>query len=248
MACPRSGLRAGQTIPAPENEEQAACTGYTYLYFAIDGNTRFGVRRSRNNETAETAIDFMYKARLFFAGHGSTRIERVITHNGSCYRAADFTSSLGSSRQQRIRPYTPKRNGKVERYNRILAEEPVYASERQRGTAVEVWNIHYNYHRPHTACGGRPPAVCRRRRATNIRAPRSGLCVRPSIKLFRWIRRIYEERFRALQTALKHIPIPGLCPGRIKSLSQHTWCRTSQTGVAPCLRCRLIVGQVALVE
>jgi Integrase core domain len=52
--------------------------------------------------------------------------------------------------------------GAVERYQRILAEEVLYAREftceNARSTAIAVWNIHYNYHRPHTAAGGRPPA------------------------------------------------------------------------------------------
>lgn len=52
----------------------------------------------------------------------------------------------------------------IERYNhRILAEEFLYArdwtSETQRSEALVVWNVHYNYHRPHTAAGNRPPAT-----------------------------------------------------------------------------------------
>ncbi len=58
---------------------------------------------------------------------------------------------------------TPRLNGKVQRYNRILAEELLYAriwtSEQQRTDALNVWNIHYNYHRPHTTAGNRPPAT-----------------------------------------------------------------------------------------
>ena len=53
---------------------------------------------------------------------------RVVTDNGASYRAQAFTTTITSlvSRHQRIRPYTPQHNGKVERYNRILAEECVY--------------------------------------------------------------------------------------------------------------------------
>ena len=67
----------------------------------------------------------------------------MITDNGSCYRAADFTASLREARHYRIKPYTPKHNGKVERYNRILAEELLYSreytSEAERRTAIEIW-------------------------------------------------------------------------------------------------------------
>jgi len=62
-----------------------------------------------------------------------------------------------------IRPFTPQHNGKVERYQRILAEEVLYArpfhSEAQRAKAIEIWNVHYNYHRPNTAAGNQPPAL-----------------------------------------------------------------------------------------
>ena len=116
-ACPRARLRADQAIAAPENEEQnRPASVYTYLHSAIDGNTRLAYTEARDNETAATAVDFMNNARVFFAAHGITRIERVITDNGSCYRAADFTASLREARHYRIKPYTPKHNGKVERY------------------------------------------------------------------------------------------------------------------------------------
>ena len=61
----------------------------------------------------------------FQAAHGITRLVRVVTDNGANYRARTFTSL--ASRHQRIRPYTPWHNGKVERYNRILAKECLYA-------------------------------------------------------------------------------------------------------------------------
>jgi len=60
----------------------------------------------------------------------------------------------------------------VERYQRILAEELLYArdftSEDARSAAIAVWNIHYNYHRPHSGAGGRPPASRHVAGVTNV--------------------------------------------------------------------------------
>jgi transposase InsO family protein len=126
------------------------------------------------DEKAATAVGFLARARVFFAAHGITRIERIVTDNGACYRAGQFAAVLGRTRHQRITPYTPRHNGKVERYNRILAEEFLYARtwtcEQQRAEALKVWNIHYNYHRPHTTAGNRPPATRLRTRVTNVTA------------------------------------------------------------------------------
>ena len=116
-------------------------------------------------EKASTTIGFFCRARAFFTAHGITRLVRVVTDNGANYRARTFTATITSlaPRHQRIRPYTPRHNGKVERYNRILAEECLYvrsySSQQQRRDAVAVWNHHDNYHRPHTACRSQPPAT-----------------------------------------------------------------------------------------
>ncbi len=65
-------------------------------------------------------------------------------------------------RHHRICAYTPKHNGKVERYNRLMADEVLYArpytSERVQRQALQVWVNHYTYRRPQTSCGGAPPA------------------------------------------------------------------------------------------
>jgi transposase InsO family protein len=93
---------------------------------------------------------FLSRARAFFGAHGIHQVVRVVIDNGANYRAAVFARSLTSwvSRHQRTRPYTPRHNGKVERYQRILAEELLYArqwtSEEERARAITVWNVHYN--------------------------------------------------------------------------------------------------------
>ena len=134
-----------------------------YLHSAIDGFTRLAYTEAVDDERGPTAAGFWRRARVFFAAHGITRVNRVITDNGSCYRSRRFNDALEVGRHQYTAPYTPRHNGKVERYNRILAEELLYArpytSEAARTQAIRVWNIHYNYHRPHTAIGDLPPAA-----------------------------------------------------------------------------------------
>ena len=148
--------------------------GYVFLHSAVDGYSRLAYTEALPDEKAVTAIGFVFRARAFFAAHGIGRIERIVTDNGACYKARDFAKVLLGARHQRITPYTPRHNGKVERYNRILAEEFLYArewtSDLQRQQALQIWNLHYNYHRPHSAAGNRPPASRLHAGVTNVQA------------------------------------------------------------------------------
>jgi transposase InsO family protein len=157
------GRDSAQHRAAGRAKTTGARAGYVYLHSAVDGYSRLAYTEHLPDETAATAIAFWARARAWFAAHGITTITRVVTDNGSAYRSAAFARAVShAGRHQRTRPFTPKHNGKVERYQRILAEELLYArpftSEADRARAIEVWNIHYNYHRPHTAAGDQPPA------------------------------------------------------------------------------------------
>lgn len=144
---PKGGWRAhGRGTPEAKASKRGKSTriGYTYLHTAIDGFSRLAYTEALDDEKASTTIGFFCRARTFFAAHGITRLVRVVTDNGANYRARTFTTTITSlaSRYQRTCPYTPRHNGKVERYNRILAEECLYArsysSEQQRRDAVAV--------------------------------------------------------------------------------------------------------------
>jgi transposase InsO family protein len=150
-----------------------ARAGYVFLHSAVDGYSRLAYTEALPDEKATTAIAFFARARAFFTAHGITRLTRVVTDNGSCYRATAFTRSLFDvSRHQRTRPFTPRHNGKVERYQRILAEELLYAntftSEADRNAALAKWLVHYNYHRPHTTARNQPPASRLTTGVTNV--------------------------------------------------------------------------------
>ena len=106
--------------------------------------SRLAYTEALDDEKASTTIGSFCRARAFLAAHGVTRLVRVVTDNGANYRAQTFTTTITSlaSRHQRIRPYTPRHNGKAERYNRILAEERLYTrnhtSQQQHRDAVAV--------------------------------------------------------------------------------------------------------------
>ncbi len=168
------GRDSDQKREADRAKTAGARAGYVYLHSAIDGFSRLAYTEPLSDEKGKTAAAFLSRAKVWFAAHGITHIHRIVTDNGSCYRSGDFARIIGAqTRHQRTRPYTPRHNGKVERYQRILAEEVLYARsydcEDQRSRAIGVWNIHYNYHRPHSAAGGQPPASRLKTGVTNVR-------------------------------------------------------------------------------
>lgn len=167
------GRDSDQAKTADRAKSADAKRGYTYLHSAIDGFSRLSYTEPLTDEKGATAAAFLARAKVWFAAHGITHIHRVVTDNGACYRSGDFERIVGShTKHQKTKPYTPRHNGKVERYQRILAEELLYArefsSEDARSAAIAVWNIHYNYHRPHSGAGGRPPASRLRTGVTNV--------------------------------------------------------------------------------
>jgi len=168
------GRDSDQHRAADRAKTAGAKRGYVYLHSAVDGFSRLAYTEPLADEKGATAAAFLARAKVWFAAHGITHIHRVVTDNGSCYRSTDFARIVGlKTRHQRTRPFTPRHNGKAERYQRIMAEEVLYAGEygceEERSTAIAVWNIHYNYHRPHTTAGGRPPASRLTTGVTNVR-------------------------------------------------------------------------------
>ena len=117
------GRGSAQALAGDRAKAAGAKRGYVYLHSAVDGFSRLAYTEQLPDEKASTAAAFWQRARRFFATHGIEKIHRVVTDNGAFYRSTEFARRLGDSRHQRITPYTPRHNGKVERYNRILAEE-----------------------------------------------------------------------------------------------------------------------------
>ena len=150
--------------------------GYIYLHTAIDDHSRLAYTEELLDEKGTTAAAFWARAVKFFRRHGIRRIRRVLSDNGACYRSLVFNAAAAKTRTRHLytRPYRPQTNGKVERYHRTLAQEwayqQVWDSNDERRDALPRFLERYNYARPHTALGGRPPVTRTPAGVTNLAA------------------------------------------------------------------------------
>src|SRR5882762_7058143 len=97
------------------------------LHVAIDDHSRLAFSRMLPNQQSQTAIAFLHAAVAFYAQHGII-IRRLLTDNGSCYRSRHFRAAcLQLGIQHRFtRPYTPRTNGKAERFIQTALREWAY--------------------------------------------------------------------------------------------------------------------------
>lgn len=148
--------------------------GYVYVHSAVDGFSRLAYTEPLPDEKGVIAAAFTARAKC---GSPLTGSPTSTAWSPTTEPATDPATSVALSARRPVtkktRPYTPRHSGKVERYQRILAEELLnartYDGEDERSDAIAVWNIHYNYHRPHSAAGGRPPASRLKAGVTNVR-------------------------------------------------------------------------------
>ena len=136
--------------------------GRCYVHTVIDDHSRIAYAEIHDDEKATTAIGVLQRAVAWFADHG-VPVQRVLSDNGSAYISNAWKQAcaqLGIT-HKRTRPYRPQTNGKIERFHRTLNDRWAYArlytSERERRAALPRWLHWYNYHRAHTAIGGKPP-------------------------------------------------------------------------------------------
>lgn len=157
------GIGTAQARASKRTGQGTGKVGYTYLHSALDDHSRLAYTEALDDEKAVTAVAFWHRAAAFFAAHGITPIRCCLTDNGACYRSGTWADALAATgtKHKRTRPYTPRTNGKVERYQGTLAREWAYvrgyASEHERRAALADFLNYYNHERPHAALGGQPP-------------------------------------------------------------------------------------------
>lgn len=136
--------------------------GWEVLHLAVDDHSRLAYTEVLPDERKATTTGFLERALIWFGEHG-VAVQRLMTDNGTAYRSKSFGIAL----QQRgirhlfTKPYTPRTNGKAERFVQTALREWAYAftyaHSSERTAHLARWQHYYNHHRRHSALGDRPP-------------------------------------------------------------------------------------------
>jgi transposase InsO family protein len=136
--------------------------GWEYVHVAIDDHSRIAFAKVMRSEKRRCATTFLKEAVAYYESLG-IKVERVMSDNGSCYRSFAFRrlcKRLGL-RHVRTKPYTPKTNGKAERFIQTSLREWAYAQAYQTSTERKAelpsWLHRYNWHRPHAGIDDKTP-------------------------------------------------------------------------------------------
>jgi transposase InsO family protein len=153
--------RIGHRITG-DRQRSSRGAGWEFVHVAIDDASRLAFSQILPDEGKASAVAFLRAAVASYQMLG-VAVARVMTDNGSCYRSKAFCDAcrdLGL-RHLRTRPYTPKTNGKAERFIQTALREWAYAraypDADRRAAALPVWLHRYNWHRPHGSLHSQPP-------------------------------------------------------------------------------------------
>ncbi len=146
-----------------DRTQRSRRVGWEYVHSIVDDCSRLAYSEIHDDERAATVTAFTRRALDFFLGLGIVA-ERLMTDNAFAYIHNKTLRELLHARaidHLRTRPYTPRTNGKVERYQQTLQREWAYAlqyaSSDARRASLPHWMSHYNERRTHSALGNRPP-------------------------------------------------------------------------------------------
>jgi transposase InsO family protein len=135
---------------------------WEFVHVCVDDASRLAFSRILPDEKKESAVAFLKAAVAYYKSLG-VKVARVMTDNGSCYISQAFRKACHRLKLKHIRtkPYTPKTNGKAERFIKTALYEWAYAkpysNSDQRAQQLPIWLHRYNWHRPHGALKYKPP-------------------------------------------------------------------------------------------
>ena len=148
-------MRPGHRVTGIRGQSSRGA-GWEYVHVAIDDHSRVSFACIQPGETAHSACSALVDTLRYFQTLG-VAFTRVMTDNGSCYRSKHFAKLCRrlKLRHIRTRPYTPRTNGKAERFIQTALREWAYAraydNSSQRGEYLPCWLHRYNWHRPHAS-------------------------------------------------------------------------------------------------
>jgi transposase InsO family protein len=146
--------RPGHRISGDRQRDHTRGAGWEYLHIAIDDHSRIAFAQLLLDESAQSAIAFLHATLAFFQKLG-IKLQRLYSDNGSCYRSAAYAAEVArlGLKQRFTRPYTPRTNGKAERFIQTSLREWAYAHayshSTERCARLPCFLHNYNWHRPH---------------------------------------------------------------------------------------------------
>lgn len=136
--------------------------GWEFVHVAIDDTSRVAYAQVLPDEQADSSAAFLRAAVAYYAGLG-LRIREILTDNGAGYRSREFARTCADLglKHRFTRPYTPRTNGKAERFIQTALREwayaRAYARSQQRIAELPRFLHGYNWHRPHASLAAQPP-------------------------------------------------------------------------------------------
>ncbi len=154
--------RPGHRVTGTRVDCRNRGAGWDYVHVAIDDHSRIAFGSIHPDETSASACEALVKAVRYYKGLG-IQFRRVLTDNGAAYKSKRFNRlcrRLGLV-HRRTRPYSPRTNGKAERFIQTALREWAYArsyrTSEQRAHHLLPWLHQYNWHRPHASLDYLPP-------------------------------------------------------------------------------------------
>jgi transposase InsO family protein len=157
-----TGDRTGGSSRRGKRQGKVWGAGWEFVHVAIDDASRLAFSQIWLDEKKESAVAFLKAAVAYYNSLG-IKVTGVMTDNGSCYKSFEFRKACHSLglKHLRTKPYTPKTNGKAERFIQTALREWAYAkaypTSNQRAEELPFWLHRYNWHRPHRSLKSKPP-------------------------------------------------------------------------------------------
>jgi transposase InsO family protein len=136
--------------------------GWEYVHVAIDDHSRIAFSAIYPDEKQTSTVAFLHAALAYYARLG-IRFKAILTDNGPAYRSRALAAACKAMglKHRFTRPYTPRTNGKAERFIQTALREWAYArtyqNSAERSQELRPWLHQYNWHRPHASLGLSPP-------------------------------------------------------------------------------------------